>query len=196
MACSPQRGQNGQNVENSGADSAPSQSSGSQDIPVGVLKPTSSDGTFSLSSPEVTEGGSLPQEYTCDGASATLPLTWTGAPTGTKSFAILMDHTPGPEDSHWYWIVYNLPTTVTSLEKNVTGIGTLGTNSVNDKVAYAPPCSKGPGPKIYTYTVYALSAEPTFSVPAAEVNREVFLAAIQDLTLASASLNVIYSRAE
>jgi phosphatidylethanolamine-binding protein (PEBP) family uncharacterized protein len=83
---------------------------------------------------------------------------------------------------------------VTSLSKNSVGIGTLGTNSVNDKTAYTPPCSKGPGPKTYTYTVYALSAKPRFAVPASQVNREVLLAAVRKITLASAELHVTYAR--
>lgn len=90
--------------------------------------------------------------------------------------------------------MYNIPVNVTSLEKNVTGIGILGNNSVNSSTVYAPPCSKGPGEKIYTYTVYALSAEPQFSVSASDVSRDVLLEAIKDITLASASLNVTYTR--
>ena len=156
--------------------------------------PTSSNGIFMLSSSEVTEGGALPKEFTCDGTSATLPLSWSGVPEKTKSFAVIMHHIPGPWDSHWYWVLYNIPANVTSLQKNSAGIGTLGNNSVNGKTEYAPPCSKGPGEKLYTYTVYALSAEPQFSVPAKEVSRDVLLDAIKDITLASAALNVTYSR--
>lgn len=159
-----------------------------------VLEPTSSNGTFLLSSPDVTEGGALPKEFTCDGASATLPLAWSGAPEGTQSFAVAMHHVPGPGDTHWYWLVYNIPANVAGLEKNSTGIGVLGNNSVNSKTIYAPPCSKGPGEKVYTYTVYALSAEPQFSVSASDVSRDVLLDAIKDITLASASLNVTYTR--
>ncbi len=155
---------------------------------------TSSDGIFTLTSPDVTEGGALPKEFTCDGSSATLPLSWSGVPEGTKSFAVIMHHIPGPGDSHWYWVLYNIPANVTKLEKNTSGIGTLGNNSVNGETKYAPPCSKGPGEKLYTYTVYALSAEPTLSVPASEVSRDVLLGAIKDITLASATLNVTYTR--
>ncbi len=155
---------------------------------------TSSSGSFTLTSSEVTEGGALPTEFTCDGASATLPLSWKDAPEGTKSFAVVMHHIPGPGDTHWYWVMYNISANVTSLEKNVTGIGTLGNNSVNGETKYAPPCSKGPGEKTYTYTVYALSAEPQLSVSANDVSRDVLLDAIQDITLASASLNVTYTR--
>lgn len=149
---------------------------------------------FTLTSPAVTEGGTLPTEYTCDGVSSTLPLAWSGAPAGTKSYAIIMHHVASPTDVHWYWVVYDIPASVTSLPQNVVGVGMLGTNSVNDRQAYTPPCSKGPGPKQYTYTVYALSAQPQFSVTASQVNRAVLLAAIKDITLDRAELHVIYSR--
>jgi phosphatidylethanolamine-binding protein (PEBP) family uncharacterized protein len=166
----------------------------SVEVASSVKAPTSSNGIFILTSSDVTEGGALPKEFTCDGASATLPLVWSGTPTGTKSFAVAMHHVPGPGDTHWYWVLYNIPADVTSLKKNSTGIGILGNNSVNSETKYAPPCSKGPGEKIYTYTVYALSAEPQFSVSASDVTRDVLLDAIQNITLASASLNVTYSR--
>lgn len=151
-------------------------------------------GSFTLSSPDVVEGGALPVEYTCDGNSATLPLTWNGAPSNTERFAIVMHHIPGPGDTHWYWVLYDIPADVTSLAQNSSGVGTLGSNSMNGETAYAPPCSKGPGEKVYTYTVYALSAQPQFSMPASEVSRSVLLEAIQDVTLASAELNVTYTR--
>jgi len=147
-----------------------------------------------LHSSEVSEGGDLPKDYTCDGSSATLPLEWSGEPAGTKSFAVIMHHIPGPGDSHWYWVLYNLQADVHNLAKNVSGVGTLGNNSVNGQTAYTPPCSKGPGKKIYTYTVYALSAQPQLAVPPAQVSRDVLLAAIQPITLDSAELNVSYTR--
>ena len=158
------------------------------------VAPTAQTASFTLTSPEVAEGGALPAEYTCDGASSTLPLAWSGAPAATQGFAAIMHHVASPEDVHWYWVMYNIPANITSLAKNSTGIGTLGTNSVNGKTAYAPPCSKGPGEKTYTYTVYALSAQPQFSIPASQVNREALLKAIQNITLTTAELHVTYAR--
>ncbi len=136
----------------------------------------------------------LPAEYTCDGDSATLALAWTGAPAGTHGFAVIMHHVASPTDIHWYWVLYDVPAGVSSLEKNSQGVGTLGTNSVNGKTANAPPCSKGPGPKTYTYTVYALSSRPQLSVPPSQVDRQVLLEAIRNITLASAELHVTYTR--
>lgn len=151
-------------------------------------------GSLVLRSPEVSDGGTLPKEFTGDGESATLPLEWSGAPAGTKSYALVMHHIAPEGEAKWYWTLYNIPAAVTGLPKNVRGIGTLGNNSVNGQTEYAPPHSKGPGAKIYVYTLYALSAPPQISVPPARVDRDTLLNAIKDRTLASAALHVTYSR--
>ncbi len=155
---------------------------------------TTATSSFVLTSSVVTEGGALPAEYTCDGDSSTAPLQWSGAPTGTQSYAVIMHHLDPEGVVKWYWILYDIPATTTSLPTNVTGVGTLGNNYVNSSQGYAPPCSVGPGAKTYTYTVYALSAPPEITVAPAEVSRDVLLAAISDRTLASADLNVVYTR--
>lgn len=149
---------------------------------------------FVLSSPEIGSDSLLPADYTCDGTSATLPLIWTGAPVNTFSFAIIMHHEASPTDIHWYWIVYDIPASINSLPRNMTGTGILGTNSVNDKTMYAPPCSQGPGVKAYTYTIYALSQNPVIPVAPDLVTREILLNAIKDITIASSKLTVYYSR--
>ena len=147
-----------------------------------------------LRSPEVVDGGRLPREYTGDGAAATLPLEWSGAPAGTRSFAVVMHHVPPEGPAKWYWVLYDIPATSTRLPKNVQGVGILGNNSVNGRTEYAPPHSKGPGPKTYVYTVYALSSPVKVDVGPAEVSRDVLLAAMKGLILASAELKVVYAR--
>jgi len=149
--------------------------------------------SFALSSPDMTAGGAMPVAFTCDGQSQSPSLSWTSGPTGTVGYAIAMHHSPGPGDTHWYWVVYNIPATTTKVAAGASAPGTLGTNSVNSQLAYAPPCSKGPGLKTYTYTVYALSATPSFTA-GTKVSRDVLLAAISNITLASSSLDVTYDR--
>jgi len=149
-----------------------------------------------LRSPAVADGGQLPVEFTGDGASATLPLEWSGAPGDTKSFAVVMHHIDPEGKAKWYWVLYDLPASARSLPKNVTGVGTLGNNSVNGRTAYAPPHSKGPGAKTYVYTLYALSAPVKLDVPPAQVSREVLLTAMKAIILATAELKVVYTRSE
>ena len=146
----------------------------------GAAAPAAAKSGFVLRSPAVADGGQLPVEFTGDGASATLPLEWSGAPEGTKSFAVVMHHIDPEGKAKWYWVLYDLPASTRSLPKNVSGVGTLGNNSVNGRTAYAPPHSKGPGAKTYIYTLYALSAPVKLDVPPAQVSREVLLAAMKD----------------
>jgi phosphatidylethanolamine-binding protein (PEBP) family uncharacterized protein len=163
--------------------------------PVTQARAAPDSSTFTLTSPDLPTDGSLPVEYTCDGDGSTLALTWSGAPAGTAGYAVIMHHIAAPDDIHWYWVLYNLPADVTSLAKNVSGVGILGNNANNSLVEYSPPCSKGPGDKEYIYTVYALSAQPQITDPPEQVDRAALLDAIQDITLASAELHVIYARA-
>ena len=149
---------------------------------------------FVLRSSEVADGGQLPVDYTGDGSRSTLPLEWAGAPVGTKDYALIMHHVDPEGKTKWYWILYNVPGAITSLPRNARGIGIVGNNSVNGRMEYAPPHSKGPGPKTYVYTVYALSAPVAPDVAPAEVGRDALLAAMQDCILATAELKVVYSR--
>ena len=157
--------------------------------------PVAKKGAFiTLRSSTLTDGGSLPVEYTGDGASSTPPLEWSGAPAGTKSYAVIMHHIDPEGKTKWYWTLYNIPAGVTSLPKNVKDVGTLGNNSVNGRAGYAPPHSKGPGAKTYVLTVYALSSPLDVTAPADQVTREVLLGAMKDKILASSELKVVYDR--
>jgi len=105
-----------------------------------------------------------------------------------------MHHVAPDNEVHWYWVLYNIPADVTSLSKNSSNIGNLGTNSVNGQLEYAPPCSKGPGDKEYFYTLYALSSQPQLDVSSEKVDRAALLRAMESITLASTELKVVYAR--
>jgi phosphatidylethanolamine-binding protein (PEBP) family uncharacterized protein len=157
--------------------------------------PTAPTG-FVLRSAEVADGGALPVEYSGDGAGATPPLAWTGAPAGTKSFALIMHHLDPQGVTKWYWTLYNIPGSVTELPKNVRGVGTLGSNSVGRQIGYLPPHSKGPGAKTYVLTLYALSDSLAIELPPAQITRETLLAAMKGKVLGSAELHVVYTRVQ
>ncbi len=148
---------------------------------------------FVLTSPEVTDGGSLPVEFTGDGSGATLPLEWKGAPAGTKSYALIMDHLAPGNEMKSYWVMWDIPASVTSLPKNVKSVGKLGVGFKGES-GYEPPHSKGPGAKKYVLHVYALSSEAKPSGAGRGVTREALLAAMEGKVLAKADLSVVYSR--
>lgn len=154
-------------------------------------QPRSSNGTFLLSSPVVEDNAELPKEFTGDGAGISPPMSWKGAPTETKSYALIMDHVDPQGEMKWYWTMYDIAATTTSLKQGSQDIGTLGTG-FRGKIGYEPPHSKGPGAKTYVITLYALSA-PVSLGEAHLVNRQNLLAAIQGKVLASSSLRVIHT---
>ena len=171
--------------------SPPPERNARADGPAVVLNAKRS-GNFILSSPVVKEGGALPVEFTGDGAGISPPLEWRGAPAGTRSFAVVMDHLAPGNEMKCYWTLWDVPASVTSLPKNARDIGQLG-RGFKGQPGYEPPHSQGPGLKSYTIHLYALSAPPQF--PAARgVTRDTLLTAIKDLVLDSADLNVTYTR--
>ena len=154
-------------------------------------KPKSNLPQLIVTSPAFEPGGSIPIEFTGDGASASPPIEWKDAPKGTKSFAINVWHIPGPGDIKSYWVVYNIPASATKLAKNDKSTGTVGLNDKNRR-EYDPMKSKGPGVKQYHITVYALSAE--LKLTPDKATRANLLAAIKGITLAEGTLDFQYER--
>jgi len=157
---------------------------------------TQTSSSFTLTSSAFVDGGSLPSQYTCDGSGGMLshspPLAWTGAPSGTVTYALTIT-TIALDGTKYNWVLYNIPNTVTSLEEGTT-LGTAGVSTDGSELRYYPPCSSGPGEKTYTFTLYALSGTPIFSVPANQVTGVVLSSAISPLIIGSNQMNVTYTR--
>ena len=151
-------------------------------------------GTFALRSSAFTDGGTLPLMYTADGVGVSPPLAWSGVPAGTKELALTVT-TQALDGEKWNWVLYGIPAGTTSLGEGTTA-GTAGLSTDGPELRYYPPASKGPGTKTYTFTLYALSAAPVFTVPAAEVSGPVLESAVAQRTLASAQVSVSYTRVE
>lgn len=148
---------------------------------------------FTLTSPAFQDGGELPVDYTCDGAGYSPPLQWAGQPKATVEFALMMT-TIAKDGEKWNWVLYDIPSDVPALAENSSGVGINGLSSDGPELVYYPPCSQGPGPKTYTFTIHALSQKPVITVPADHVSGAVLTSAISQITLASSQINVSYTR--
>lgn len=153
-----------------------------------------SSGDFTLTSTAAVNGGVLATAFTCDGLKATPPLAWANAPAGTNGFAVVMSTLPGDGSTKWNWLLYNISASTSSLAMNTTGVGTLGSADDGAGNAYAPPCSQGPGAKIYTFTVYALAQPLSFTQAANLIKGQVVSDAIEQVKLASATLSLSVTR--
>jgi len=101
---------------------------------------------------------------------------------------------PGDGTTKWNWVLYGIPASATGLTRNTSGTGTSGVGSDGPTTAYQAPCSQGPGAKLYTFTLYALSASPVLPGSANQVTGKVLTDAIASITLGTASLNLSYTR--
>jgi Raf kinase inhibitor-like YbhB/YbcL family protein len=100
-------------------------------------------------------GGLLPRHFTCHGAKTSPPLDWSGAPSGTKSYAIVVDDSAAPITPYIYWIVFNIPQATTDLQAAMLPPGAEVAENSLGQADYDPPCPDSPGHS-YRFTVYAL----------------------------------------
>src|SRR5256885_11933685 len=77
---------------------------------------------FTLASAAFREGAAIPAKYTCDGVDVSPALTWSGAPAGTRGFALIVDDPDAPARSLVHWVLYNLPAGVSRLPGNIAQV--------------------------------------------------------------------------
>lgn len=138
--------------------------------------------------------GIYPKLYTCDSSGISPGLQWSNAPNSTTSYAITMYTITPTGDKHVYFVLYNIPSTTSSIPDNSKSIGVFGINTVDGKTTYTPPCSQGPGAKIYVLTLYALNAQPTIAVSNTQVTMDILIAGMKNKIVDSAVMSVNYSR--
>ncbi len=102
--------------------------------------------------------------FGCHGGNISPELAWSGAPQGTKSFAILAFDPDAPTGSGWWhWVVFNLPITATRVATDASRTGALPQGAIQSRsdfgiAAYGGACPPaGHGVHRYQFTVYALS---------------------------------------
>lgn len=166
----------------------------------GSVPPIIEPGTTSLpnqlkfSGNGFAHNGSYPKLYTCDSIGISPGLQWSNAPSTTQSYAITMHHIPPTGDKHVYLVIYNIPSSVLSIADNSKSIGNWGINTVDGKNSYTPPCSQGPGAKVYMLTMYALSSDANLNFNSAKVTMDMLYTEIKTKIVDSAVMSVTYTR--
>ena len=117
-----------------------------------------------LLSPAFKDREAIPNLYArpaAGGHNISIPLKWTGAPEGTKSFALsIVDHHPVARK--WvHWMVINIPPDTASFpegasDKNMPPGAIELRNSFGDAGYGGPQPPRGTGPHAYVITIYAL----------------------------------------
>jgi hypothetical protein len=121
---------------------------------------------LSITSPAFANNGAIPKQYTCEGADVSPGLRWSGAPQGTKSFALIVDDPDAPDPDApkmtWvHWVVYNIPADATELPEDRAehGLPAGAQEGLNDwkRADYGGPCPPI-GRHRYFHKLYALNA--------------------------------------
>nr|WP_281010198.1 YbhB/YbcL family Raf kinase inhibitor-like protein [Oharaeibacter diazotrophicus] len=124
---------------------------------------------FTVTSPDFTDGGRLGEAqvfdgFGCTGGNVAPALAWTGAPAGTKSFAVTVYDPDAPTGSgFWHWSMFDIPAATTSLATGSTGAGRpAGAVEVRNDyggTGFGGACPP-PGPAHrYVVTVFALKVD-------------------------------------
>lgn len=155
--------------------------------------------SFTVSSSSFRNNQPIPAKYSCEGEDASPALKWEGAPSGTKSFALICDDPDAPGGTWIHWVAYAISPTLTELPENVAKADTVVSlgglkQGMNDfgKVGYGGPCPpRGHGEHHYHFRLYALDTELKL---APRVKRQQLDAAMKGRVLAQTELVGTYQR--
>jgi Raf kinase inhibitor-like YbhB/YbcL family protein len=120
--------------------------------------------SLTITSTAFAPESAIPSLYTCEGKDISPPLAWSGAPVGTKSFALIVDDPDAPDPAApkmtWvHWVLYNIAPTASGLPEAVkTTVLPSGTREgANDwgRTGYGGPCPPI-GRHRYFHRLYAL----------------------------------------
>lgn len=120
--------------------------------------------SLQISSGAFAPGTSIPRANTCDGQDISPALSWSGAPQGTKSFALIVDDPDAPVGTWTHWLIWNIPASSSGLPEHVsrqTHLPDGAQQGQNDfrKLGYNGPCPPPGKPHRYFFTLYALNAD-------------------------------------
>lgn len=159
---------------------------------------------FTVTSPDIQDNKPLQaaqvyQGFGCTGGNQSPQLDWSGAPAGTKSFAVSMYDPDAPTGSGWWhWVVYDIPASVHRLGRDAGRPGKLpdgakhGRNDFGTR-NYGGACPPpGDKPHRYVVTVYALKTDK-LGVPD-DASAAMIGYTLHANRLATATLTGVYGR--
>jgi Raf kinase inhibitor-like YbhB/YbcL family protein len=128
---------------------------------IGVLARADSD--FRLSSPAFNPGAPIPTGFSCTAGDHSPELVWSGAPAGTKSFALIVEDPDAPMGTFVHWVVFNLPASANGMAADAPKTpeladgATQGSNGMG-AVGYKGPCPPPGKTHHYHFELFALDA--------------------------------------
>jgi Raf kinase inhibitor-like YbhB/YbcL family protein len=175
-------------------------------LALALLSQQAQTAEFKLSSTDIGPDKPLAQDfvfsgYGCTGGNLSPALSWSGAPAGTRSYAVaLFDPDAMRGRGFWHWLMVNIPASTTSLArdagKNDGSKAPAGAVQIKNgfrATGYSGSCPPPTDdPHGYVMTVYALKVEK-IDVPA-DATSAALLPTIESNSLGKASLEYHFGR--
>ena len=142
-------------------------------------------------------GGDLDDKYTQNGDNMSPGITWSKGPLGTQSYAVFAeDSGVNRAEPIVHWVIFNIPSTATSLPQNVPTDGTLENGSMQGKNVRGSAGYIGPKPPAgqthpYHFEVFALNSR--LSVDPASADRNTVVNAMKGHVLAQGEIVANYT---
>ena len=128
---------------------------------------------FALKVKGFDNGGNIPKQYTCEGADLSPALEWSDPPSGTESFALIVDDPDAPAGVWSHWLLWDIPGHVHALVEGFRpGMG--GASGKNDfgRPGYGGPCPPKGNAHRYYFTLYAVN-RPVVGLPAGATRQDL-----------------------
>jgi Raf kinase inhibitor-like YbhB/YbcL family protein len=119
---------------------------------------------FRLTSTGFSGGQRIPKRYTCEGEDLSPPLSWSDAPSATRSFMLMCDDPDAPAGNWHHWALFDVPPTVTKLNEGLPRDAHVEAmrQAINDfgETSYGGPCPPcGHGVHHYHFRMLALDVD-------------------------------------
>jgi Raf kinase inhibitor-like YbhB/YbcL family protein len=134
--------------------------------------PAQAADAFTLTSTTFKDGALLPKKAgnntagnaNCVGENLSPQFSWSGAPEGTKSFALTLVDPEGRRGlGVYHWVAYGIPPDVTSLaegEASKPSDKYVGGKSTQGIATFSGPCPPPGPPHHYTFVIIATDLDP------------------------------------
>jgi Raf kinase inhibitor-like YbhB/YbcL family protein len=162
-------------------------------------------GGLELTSSDIADGKTMAlaqvfNSFGCSGKNVSPALSWSHAPPGTQSFALLVHDPDAPTGSGWWhWVVYDIPASATALAAGAGDEtakqlppGTLQGRTDFGTRAYGGPCPPPGKVHHYHFRFYALKVAK-LDVPA-DASAAFIAFNVHANALAEAQITALYSR--
>jgi hypothetical protein len=163
-------------------------------------------GKLGVTSADIAPGAKIKDEqvadvFGCKGSNLSPAIKWSGAPSGTKSFAVSIYDPDAPTGSgFWHWVVFNIPANVSELPKGAGDLksGKMPAGAVQSRTdfgvpGYGGPCPPpGDKPHRYHITVFAVDVDHLDGDP--NISAAVIGFQLHFHTLAKGTLTGLYGR--